>query len=215
MKKAASMVGAPSLLASQTIVPLFTSYEAATITGDMVDSALDKTDLGTVEKSTISGASSGVAGAATFSGTSAAVVKTGQLAKAGIQAIRGAQTIGEVAEGTELVPLLTTAGEATEVAEVAAGAFEAAEVATAAVEIGEAALITAEVAEAAIITTEAVGIGAAAASGAAAGSLLAPETFGLSILVGAGVGALGGLISGMWSHSADEERRKEAEILET
>ena len=55
----------------------------------------------------------------------------------------------------------------------------------------------------------------AAASGAAAGSFLAPETLGLSILVGAGVGAIGGWIGGMINHSQEEERHKEAQIRET
>jgi len=205
MNKASLMVGAPTMATAELVVPLALSYEATELTTAGVGSLLDKTDLGEEAKGTLSGASGGAVGAATFNTSAAAVVKTGQLAGRGIQAIRGVQAVGEVAEGTELVPLLTTAGEATEVAEVAAGAFE----------VGEAALLTAEIAETAIITTEAVGIGAAAATGAAAGSFLAPETLGVSILIGAGIGALGGLIGGMMSHSADEERRKEEEIQET
>ena len=205
MKKAASMVGAPSLLASETVIPLFTSYEAAEKTGELVDSALEDTDLTYTEKSTISGASSGVAGAATFSGTSAAVVKTGQLAKSGIQAIQAARVGSVAAEASEIVPLLTTAGEATVVG------TEAAVIGTEAAIIGTEAAVVGT--EAAIIGTEAaVGLGAAG-TGMAVGGFLAPETFGASILVGGLVGGFGGWIAGLFTQD-EREREKERQILE-
>jgi len=205
MKKAASMVGAPSLLASETVIPLFTSYEVAGKTGELVDSALEDTDLTYTEKSTISGASSGVAGAATFSGTSAAVVKTGQLAKSGIQAIQAARVGSVAAEASEVVPLLTAAGEATVVgSEAAVIGTEAALIGTEAAVVGT---------EAAIIGTEAaVGLGAAG-TGMAVGGFLAPETFGASILVGGLVGGFGGWLGGLFTQD-EREREKEKQILE-
>ena len=210
MNKASLAVGAPTLAAVELAVPLALSYEATELTTAGVDSLLDKTDLGEEAKGTLSGASGGAVGAATFNTSAAAVVKTGQLAGRGIQAIRGAQVVGEVAEASEIVPLLTTAGEATIVGtEAAVVGTEAAVIGTEAAIFGtEAAIIGTEVA------VETISVGAAAAAGATAGSFLAPETLGLSVLVGAGGGALGGWVGSMINHSQEEERRKEAEIVE-
>ena len=45
LRAAASMVGAPSMAAGEMIVPLFASYEAANKTEELVDNALEDTDL--------------------------------------------------------------------------------------------------------------------------------------------------------------------------
>ena len=50
-----------------------------------------------------------------------------------------------------------------------------------------------------------VGIGASALAGAEIGSVLAPETFGISVLVGAGIGGIAGLASSLWSEIWGED----------
>lgn len=49
------------------------------------------------------------------------------------------------------------------------------------------------------VTAATIGAGAAALSGAEIGSAFAPETFGLSIAIGAGIGALAGLGVSLWN----------------
>jgi hypothetical protein len=50
-----------------------------------------------------------------------------------------------------------------------------------------------------------IGAGAAALSGAEIGSAFAPETFGLSIAIGAGIGALAGLGAALWNDAFGSE----------
>jgi hypothetical protein len=176
-------VGATSVVASSAIVPLFTSFEAANLTGKAVDKALDDTDLNIVEKSTISGTASGAVGAATFSGTAAAQQAAINLGRAALTT----STVGE--EGVGLI----AAGEAAEAALLAA-------------ETAEAVVVGAEVAVAAVEVAEVATVGGAALAGATAGSFLAPETLGLSILIGAGIGAIGGIIGGIFQEQANKEK---------
>jgi hypothetical protein len=181
-KLISSAVGATSVVASSAIVPLFTSFEAAAATGKLVDKALDDTDLNIVEKSTISGTASGVAGAATFSGTAAAQQAAINLGRAALTT----STVGE--EGVGLI----AAGEAAEAALLAA-------------ETAEAVVIGTETAIAAVEIAEVATVGGSALAGATAGSFLAPETLGLSILIGAGIGAIGGVIGGIFAEQANKE----------
>jgi hypothetical protein len=182
-KLISSAVGATSVVASEAIIPLFTSFEAANLTGKAVDNALENTDLNTVAKSTISGAASGTVGAATFSGTAAAQ-------QAGATLVRSALTSSAVV-GEEGVGLIA-AGEAAEAALLAA-------------ETAEAVVVGAEVAVAAVEVAEVATVGGAALAGATAGSFLAPETLGISILIGAGIGAIGGVIGGIFAEKANKE----------
>jgi hypothetical protein len=193
-KLISSAVGATSVVASEAIIPLFTSFEVANITGKAVDNALEDTELNTVEKSTISGAASGATGAATFTGTTVALKTGATLARS---ALTSSAVVGE--EGAGLI----AAGEAAEAALLAA-------------ETAEAVVVGTEVAVAAVEVAEVATVGSAAAAGAAAGSFLAPESFGLSILVGAGIGAIGGIIGGVFAEKANREaeeaKEKAAEI---
>ena len=52
-----------------------------------------------------------------------------------------------------------------------------------------------------------VGVGASALAGAEIGSVLAPETFGISVLVGGGIGALAGLGSSLWTEIFGEDEQ--------
>jgi len=54
-------------------------------------------------------------------------------------------------------------------------------------------------------TAATIGAGAAALSGAEIGSAFAPETFGLSIAIGAGIGALAGLGAALWNEAFGDE----------
>jgi hypothetical protein len=181
-KLVSSAVGATSVVASEAIIPLFTSFEAAAATGKAVDAALEDTNLTTVEKSTISGAASGTVGAGVFSGTAAAQQAAVNLGRAALTT----STVGE--EGVGLI----AAGEAAEAALLAA-------------ETAEAVVVGAEVAVAAVEVAEVATVGSAALAGATAGSFLAPESFGLSILIGAGLGAIGGIIGGVFAENANKE----------
>ena len=209
MRAAASMVGAPSMAAGEMIVPLFASYEAANQTEELVDNALEDTDLTTVEKSTISGLTSGAVGGGVFSGASMATVRAaraaGQAARAATAAARAATVTTEVGTEAEMTSLLTASGEAAETVEAAAAGLEAAETA----EVAEVAVTGLETAEAtALALTEGFGAAAAIEGGlnpvADAAFVASAAALGMTALAG-GIGATFGFANGI------ERQRKQAE----
>jgi hypothetical protein len=65
------------------------------------------------------------------------------------------------------------------------------------------------------VVTAGVSAGALALSGAEVGSAFAPETFGLSIAIGAGIGALAGLGASLWNEAFGDDTPPPDETLST
>ena len=202
MKKASSMVGAPSMAASEMIIPLFASYVATNETSKLVDNALENTNLTTTEKSTISSGSGGAAGGFAFSATGS-IPKVARAARASVNAARAARAAATTAEGAEVAEAAATSAEVAEVAEVAATSVEVLE-GIAAVEATEVAI------------TEAAGVAALAQGGLDpfADAFFAASAAALGVTaLGAGIGAAIGAISGA-SREEEEKRYEEQEKQE-
>ena len=177
-----SMVAGTSAGFVEAVVPVYASFEAASVTHD-ITSNLMKEDTTTPEavKEGISGAYSGAAGGATFAGTRAAQTAIVNVARSALAST--AETAGAAAAETAGVEMATMGG-----VEMAA--------------MGGAELTGLAAAEAGLLTATEV-TGALAASEAGLNPVL--DAAFIATALGAGIGGLIGLASGLVSGNHNEQ----------
>eukprot|EP00966_Prymnesium_polylepis_P044654 1034637-Prymnesium_polylepis.1 len=179
-----TLMGAAAAPMAATLLPLYASYETANLVGSAVDSALPDT-LTSVDRGTITGASSGAVGGLTLGTATIGQNLAGQAISQGYTALTAPAGYMALAT-TEGVEMSALGAAVAEESLAAVAATEGVELAT----LGAAATTA--------VAAEEATIGGAVAAGAAAGGIglaeLGPLALGGAVL-GAGIGLATALIN--------------------